>query len=147
MIRAPKCISEKQLRALYWPSWNKARKVLLANHHSKEDAEEIRKAIIAKQGVESSKLLNNRQLDEVLKAHVAISDPRDGKRQAELADQALKRVRHRIGTTMQELGLTDQYVEGIAQQMFLRPIAQLTEAQLVKVSQALQTHANRHRQP
>jgi hypothetical protein len=144
MIRAPKRISERQLRALYWPSWNKARKVLLANHHSKEEAEEIRQTILAKQGVESSKLLNNRQLDDCLKAFASISDPRDGKRQAELADQSLKRVRHRIAQTAAAIGYTAENLEGIAQQMFRRPMAQLNEPQLVKVSQALQTHANRH---
>lgn len=143
MIRAPKRISEKQLRALYWPSWNRARKVLIANDHTKEEAEEIRKEILAKQGVESSKVLNNRQLDECLKAHLAISDPRNGKRQAQLADQALNRVRHRIAEAAAKLGYDQEKVEGVSQQMFRRPIAHLTEAQLVKVSQALQTHVNR----
>lgn len=150
MNRAPKSINEKQLRRLYWPSWNAAKKVLTACHHSKEDAEEIRKSILEKQGVESSKLLNNRQLDEVLKAHAAIADPRNGKLQAQLADQASKRVRFRIAKAAEELGYTQAQIEGVSQQMFRRPIAQLNEAQLIKVSQALNTQAERlhkHQQP
>ena len=147
MKRAPKSINKAQLCRLYWPSWNDAKKVLLANHHSKEEAEDVRKSILEKQGVESSKQLNNRQLDEVLKAHAAIADPRDGARQVELADQALKRVRFRIAKVAAELGYTQENIEGISQQMFRRPIVQLTESQLIKVSQALNTQAERlHKQ-
>ncbi len=145
MKRAPKSINIKQLSRLYWPSWNAAKKVLIGCHHSKEDAEEVRKSILEKQGVDSSKLLNNRQLDEVLKAHAAIADPRNGKLQAQLADQALKRVRFRIAESAKQLGYTEENVEGVSQQMFRRPIAQLTEVQLIKVSQALNTHAERQK--
>lgn len=147
MKRAPKAINRNQLTGLYWPTWQKAVKVLLANHYGKDDAESLRKEILAKQGVKSSKDLNNRQLDEVLKAHAAISSPRDGKRQADLADQSLKRVRYRIRQAQIKLNYTDANVEGVAQQMYRRPIAQLDEEQLINVSNALETHVLRGNRP
>lgn len=146
MPRAPKRIHSGQRRGVYWPSWSPARKVLRANHYTPEECEDLRHEILKKQGVDSHKDLNNRQLDKCLEAHAAIADPRNGKRQAELADQPLKRVRWRIAKTASEIGYSPEKIEDISQRMFRRPIAQLTEAQLIKVSQALETHANRQKE-
>lgn len=142
MIRAPKSISEAQIKK-YWREWGPARRALRANHYTPAECEDFRKEVLRRLGVESHTELDNRKLDEVLKVYAALADPRNGKRQAELADQPLKRVRARIAEAARELGYTDAQVEGVSQQMWKRPIAQLTEVQLVKVSQALNTHVAR----
>jgi hypothetical protein len=142
-------INEAQLRRIYWPSWRAAEKVLIAAGLSKEETDEQRKEIhIAVTGSDcSSKDLTNRTLDEVLRKFAAISVPRDGRRQAELADGPAKRCRWQIERLRQEMGLSVAYVEEICINMHRAAIAHCDDAQLRKVITALQYHAHRHPSP
>lgn len=139
-------INDKQLRRIYWPSWRMAEKVLIAAGFTKEEAEEKRKEIHRLvTGAEcSSKDLTNRTLDEALKKFAAISMPRNGKRQAELADGPAKRVRYKINHLRERMGLSEAYVETIAINMHRRAIIQMDEDQLKDVLTALTYHENRH---
>lgn len=112
-------INDRQLKRVYWPSWRAAEKMLVAAGFSKTEADEKRKEIhSAVTGSEcSSKDLNNRTLDEVLRKFAAISNPRDGKRQADLADGPCKRLRFRIREFQYRLQVDDSYVDAIAKQM------------------------------
>ncbi|MFT3989971.1 MAG: hypothetical protein QM680_01040 [Luteolibacter sp.] len=141
-----KTISPRQLKALYWPSWNAAAKQLKERgSYSKEELEACRKDIHRQVTNRecSAKDLTNRQLDECLKKFAQIAAPLDGKRQVHLAEQPAARVRYQIQQIQQRLGLPDAYVEGIAVNMHRCGIAHCDEKQLLKVLQALRIHENR----
>lgn len=139
-------INDKQLKCLYWPRWRAAEKVLLAAGFSKEEADEKRKDIHrAVTGDEcSSKDLTNRTLDEVLRHFAAISNPRDGRRQADLADGPAKRVRWQISQLRDRMNFSDAYVETLAIKMHRRSLVQCDEDQLKTILAALTYHENRH---
>lgn len=139
-------INSRQIKCIYWPAWRAAEKALIAGGHTKQEADEIRKEIhIAVTGSAcSSKALINRQLDACLSRFSAISSPRDGARQAALADGACKRVRYAIRQIQTRMSLEDAYVESIAMNMHRRPLAQCDENQLKAILKALTYHENRH---
>lgn len=139
-------INQRQLNVVYWPNWRMAEKVLLAAGFSKQEAEEKRKEIhqLVTGSACSSKDLTNRTLDKCLSEFAKISMPKNGKRQADLADGPAKRVRHKINRLRERMGLSDAYVETIAIKMHRRAIIQMDEAQLLDVLKALQYHENRH---
>ncbi len=141
-----KRINRLQLTRIYWPAWRAADKVLQANHHTKEEAEAVRREIhVAVTGADcSSKDLTNRQLDSCLARFAAIATPGDGKRQVDLAEGAAKRVRFKIRGIQQQMQLSDAYIEGIAQRMARRPLEQCDEKQLKTILKALNYHENRH---
>ncbi len=141
-----KRINKAQLTRIYWPEWRKADKVLQANHHTKEEAEAVRREIhVSVTGIDcSSKDLTNRQLDACLARFAAISSPGDGKRQADLAEAAAKRVRFKIRQIQERMQLPDTYIESLAQRMARRPLAQCDEKQLQTILKALNYHENRH---
>ena len=139
-------INDRQIKCLYWPAWRAAEKVLIANNHTKAEADDIRKDIhTAVTGTAcSSKDLNNRQLDACLARFAAISAPRDGMRQAALADGACKRVRHAIAQIQKRMELPDTYVESIAVNMHRCGYTMCNENQLKAILKALTYHENRH---
>lgn len=147
MPRKIKTINIRQLRALYWPTWNAAAKVLKEQAgYTKEELESFRKEThrqVAGRDC-SSKDLINRQLDECLKRWSAIGAPTDGKRQADLADQAATRVRYLIRQIQKNLGLSDGYIESMSLRMTRRSFLQADEAQLLSILKALRYHENRH---
>lgn len=142
----PTRINKSQLNSVYWPRWRAAEKVLMATGHSKTDAEEVRKEIHTEVtgSACSSKDLNNRTLDGCLAKFSAIATPRDGARQADLADGACKRVRFAIREIQERLKLPDAYIESISQRMNRRPLVQCDELQLLDILKALAIHENRH---
>jgi hypothetical protein len=136
-------INKAQLTRKYWPAWRAAEKALIATGtYDKADAEELRKEITGG----SSKDLTNRQLDECLRKFYAISQPSNGKAQADQADQPLKRVRFVIGQIQSRLGLPDSYIEGMAVNIARCSLAFCNEDQLKAVLKALKIHENRHNQ-
>lgn len=139
-------INALQLKRVYWPRWGDAKRVLIAAGYTAAEAEQTRKDIhAAVTGCEcSSKDLTNRTLDAVLAKFAAISAPSDGKRQADLADGACKRARFAISQALGRMGLAESYADGIARQMFRRPVAQCDEAQLKSILKALAYHETRH---
>lgn len=138
-----KRINRKQLTRLYWPEWRKAEKVLInSGGYSKAEAEALRAEITGG----SSKDLTNRRLDECLAKFHAISNPTDGKAQADAADQPLKRVRWNISQIQARLGLPDAYIEGMAVNIARCGYAFCNEEQLKNILIALQTYENRHNQ-
>lgn len=139
-------INERQIKCVYWPSWRAAEKVLINAGFSKAEAEEKRKEIHqAVTGSEcSSKDLTNRTLDEVLKKFAAISMPRNGARQADLADGPCKRVRYEINRLRDRMGLSDAYVETMSIRITRRSLIQCDEDQLKSILKALHYHENRH---
>lgn len=141
-----KYINSAQIKSVYWPAWRAAEKMLLAHDHSKAEADEIRKEIhTAVTGSAcSSKDLTNRTLDEVLKRFAAISSPRDGKRQADLADQASKRVRFKISQIQTRMELPDTYIESMAVNLAHTSFEFCTEKQLKNILKALVYHESRH---
>ena len=141
-----KTISQRQLRALYWPAWNAAAKALRGAHATKEDAEEVRRETHRQvTGRDcSSKDLTNRELDQVLARFRAISNPLDGRYQARQADQPICRVRWRIGQLQRELHLSDEYIDTIAKRVTHRPLAHCDEILARKVLAAITYHFRRH---
>jgi hypothetical protein len=143
----PKHITSLQLKAKYWPAWNAARKALIASGtYSKEEAEALRKDIhVAICGYDcSSKDLTNRQLDSCLAKFSMISNPNDGKQQADLADQPLNRIRYVIKGIQRRLQLPDAYVESMAQNMARRRLELCDELQLKSILKALKVYESRH---
>lgn len=143
----PKRINQNQLRRLYWPEWRKAEKILIAAGLGKEEIEEQRKAIhVTVTGSAcSSKDLTNSELDRVLAKFARVSAPRDGKRQADLADGQCKRYRHVIKELAAAIGVDDAYVAGIARQMrYPADLEQCDEQQLRNILTALDKHEARH---
>lgn len=138
-----KRINKFQLTGKYWPAWRAAEKALIASGtYDKKEAEALRKEIT---GV-SSKDLTNRQLDECLKKFLAISQPTNGKAQADQADQPLKRLRYVIAQAQARLKLPDTYIETMAVNIAKSPYQFCNEEQLKKILVALQIHENRHNQ-
>lgn len=140
-------INARQIKCVYWPSWRAAEKVLIAAGFSKTEADEKRKDIHkAVTGSEcSSKDLTNRTLDEVLRKFAVISNPRDGKRQADLADGPCKRYRFAIRTIQQRMQVDDAYVAGIASRMRYPANLELCdERQLRDILTALDKHEKRN---
>lgn len=139
-------INDRQIKCVYWPAWRAAEKALIAGGHTKQEADDIRKEIhTAVTGSAcSSKELINRQLDACLSRFAAIATPRDGVRQAELADGACKRVRYAIRQIQERMHLADAYVETIAVNMHRRSLIQCDEAQLKSILKALNYHEHRH---
>lgn len=141
-----KRINRKQLTRLYWPGWRAAEKILLANHHDKAEAEELRKQIHVEVtgSACSSKDLTNRQLDLILGRFAAISKPADGAYQARQADQPMARIRHKIGEIQQRMSLSDAYVDAMARRIAKRPLEHCDEDGLRDVLSALVIHEKRH---
>ena len=142
-----KPINTAQLNRIYWPAWRAAEKCLTASgNYTKPEAEELRKDIhVAVTGSAcSSKQLTNRQLDACLARFAAIATPRDGARQAELADGACKRVRYAIGKIQKAMALSDAYIESMSVNMHRRSIIQCDESQLKSILKALHYHEKRH---
>lgn len=142
----PKRINKNQLNSLYWPEWRKAEKVLISAGYSKEEAEQERKDLhVAVTGTAcSSKDLTNDELDELLRKFLKISNPKNGKRQADLADGKCRRYRHVIKELATKIGVDDAYVAGIAKQMrYPTDLEQCDKLQLRNILTALDTHAKR----
>lgn len=141
-----KYINAKQIKSVYWPRWREAEKVLMRNDHTKAEADEIRKEIHKSvTGVAcSSKDLTNRTLDQVLQKFAAISDPRNGKRQADLADKDCERVRYKIREIQTRMQLADSYIETMAVNITRAAYKFCNEDQLKKVLAALVYHESRH---
>ena len=139
-------INRKQLTRLYWPAWRAAEKVLLANHHDKAEAEEIRKQIHVEitGSACSSKDLSDRQLDRVLGRFDAISKPSDGAAQARHADQPMARIRFKIAEIRKRMDLPDAYVDAMARRIAKRPLEHCSEDGLRDVLAALVKHEQRH---
>ncbi|MEO5914817.1 MAG: hypothetical protein ABIS50_11330 [Luteolibacter sp.] len=143
-----KRINKAQLNSVYWPNWRKAEKVLIAADYTKDEAEEMRKEIhVTVTGVAcSSKDLTNRTLNECLKKFAAIATPKDGKRQADLADQPCKLVRFKIAEIQKRMNLTDNYIDGTAVKVARTAYKFCNEEQLTNVLIALIKHEKRHNQ-
>lgn len=139
-------INVRQIRSLYWPTWRAAEKILRAHGYTKEEAEEKRQEIHMQVtgSACSSKDLTNRTLDAVLAIFLAIAQPANGARQAELADGPSRRIRYQIEQLRRQMQLTDVYIDGIAHKMHHRPFTACTEQQLQKILAALTYHSQRH---
>ena len=138
-----KRINRHQITGLYWPAWRAAEKVLITSgNYDKADAEALRKEITGG----SSKDLTNRQLDDCLGKFLAISEPRNGKGQADAADGPLKRIRYVIGQIQGRLALPDAYIESMSVNIARTPYAFCNEQQLGDILKALKIHENRHSQ-
>lgn len=136
-----KHINKFQITRKYWPAWRAAEKVLITTgSYSKAEAEALRKEITGG----SSKDLTNRGLDNCLARFAAISAPANGKLQADLADQPLKRIRYRIREIQTRLQLPDTYVEGVAVNIARCPLAYCDEKQLTSILTAMILHEKRH---
>ncbi len=138
-----KYINKLQITCKYWPAWRAAEKILITSgNYSKADAEALRKEITGG----SSKNLTNRGLDGCLARFAAISSPSNGKLQADLADQPLKRSRHVIAQIQNRLNLPDTYIETVATNIARCPIAFCDDRQLRNIIAALTLHEKRHNQ-
>lgn len=140
-----KYINILQIRRIYWPAWREAEKTLMRNDHSKDEADEIRKDIhkAVTGSACSSKELTNRTLDAVVAKFAAISAPRDGKRQADLADQDCERVRFKIREIQARMSLDADYIETMAVNIARTAYKFCNEAQLKSILKALVYHENR----
>lgn len=136
----------KAQNALYFREWGAARSILIARHgwtaaQADEHRHELHRQALGKD--KSSKAFTNRDLDVVLATFRAIAQPADLDTQIRKAEQPELRCRVRLDQLTTEMGLTPDYVEAMTQQMFRRPLADLTEAQMHKVLAALDTYQRR----
>lgn len=133
---------------LYWREWNNARTTLLQKHgFSREDANAERKEIHNDLfgSYLSSKDLTNAQFSKVLGAFRAISNPSDAKAQVKANDDEAIRLRWKIETLRKELGLHENYIHAVANNIAKTTYDLCSVSDLKKILAALNYHKKRQR--
>lgn len=130
---------------LYYREWGAVRKMLRAEGLSPSESDKMRHKLHeqALGADKSSKEFTNSDLDKVLAIFRAKTRPTDTAGQIRQLQQGKKRYLQAFNKLVQELNLTNAYIDGIARKICKKPIRECSEKDFRKLIAALNAHKRR----